>query len=29
MIQGLTFSIGEGIIISLLVVIIVLAVRSK
>lgn len=29
MIQGLTFSIGEGVIISLLVVIIVLAVRGK
>lgn len=29
MIQGLTFSIGEGIIISLLVVIIVIAVRNK
>lgn len=29
MIHGLTFSLGEGIIISLLVVIIVLAVRSK
>jgi hypothetical protein len=29
MIQGLTFSIGEGVIITLLVVIIVLAFRSK
>jgi hypothetical protein len=29
MLQGLTFSIGEGVIISLLVVIIVLAVRGK
>ncbi len=29
MLQGLTFSIGEGVIIALLVVIIVLAVRGK
>ena len=29
MIQGLTFSIGEGVIITLLVVVIVLAFRSK